>query len=149
MKLDDVQNLIDLMNKHGLTEIEIEEKGVRISIKKGMPAQVIQTVAPVQTSAKSEGLATAKETVSTETTSDYNEIKAPFVGTFYRAPSPDSEPYVTVGQKVDDDTVVCIIEAMKVMNEIKAEASGVITEIFVENAEPVEYAQPLFKIQKV
>jgi acetyl-CoA carboxylase biotin carboxyl carrier protein len=75
------------------------------------------------------------------------EIKSPMIGTFYRAPSPESAPYVEVGTEVNPDTVVCIIEAMKVMNEIKAEAKGVVTEVVVENAKPVEFGQPLFKIR--
>ena len=75
------------------------------------------------------------------------EIKSPMIGTFYRAPSPESAPYVEVGTEVNPETVVCIIEAMKVMNEIKAEAKGVITQVMVENAKPVEFGQPLFKIR--
>ncbi|PYJ06875.1 MAG: acetyl-CoA carboxylase, biotin carboxyl carrier protein, partial [Verrucomicrobia bacterium] len=75
------------------------------------------------------------------------EIKSPMIGTFYRAPSPEAAPYVEVGSEVNPDTVVCIIEAMKVMNEIKAEAKGVITQVMVENAKPVEFGQALFKIR--
>jgi len=75
------------------------------------------------------------------------EIKSPMIGTFYRAPSPESAPYVEVGTEVHPETVVCIIEAMKVMNEIKAEAKGVITQVLVENAKPVEFGQPLFKVR--
>ena len=75
------------------------------------------------------------------------DIKSPMIGTFYRAPSPEAAPYVEVGTEVNPDTVVCIIEAMKVMNEIKAEAKGVITQVIVENAKPVEFGQPLFKIR--
>lgn len=75
------------------------------------------------------------------------EVVSPMIGTFYRAPSPESEDYVAVGSEVNQDTVVCIIEAMKVMNEIKAEVKGVVTEILVDNAKPVEFGQPLFKIR--
>jgi acetyl-CoA carboxylase biotin carboxyl carrier protein len=75
------------------------------------------------------------------------EIKSPMIGTFYRAPSPESAPYIEVGVEVNAETVVCIIEAMKVMNEIKAEAKGVITQVLVENAKPVEFGQPLFKLR--
>ena len=75
------------------------------------------------------------------------EIKSPMIGTFYRSPSPEAGPYVEVGMEVNPETVVCIIEAMKVMNEIKAEARGVITQVLVENAKPVEFGQPLFKIR--
>ena len=75
------------------------------------------------------------------------EIKSPMIGTFYRAPSPEAQNYVEIGSEVNPDTVVCIIEAMKVMNEIKAEAKGVITQVLVENAKPVEFGQPLFKVR--
>ena len=75
------------------------------------------------------------------------EIKSPMIGTFYRSPSPESAPYIEVGAEVNPETVVCIIEAMKVMNEIKAEAKGIITQVMVENAKPVEFGQPLFKLR--
>ena len=75
------------------------------------------------------------------------EIKSPMIGTFYRAPSPEAAPYIEVGTEVSPDTVVCIIEAMKVMNEIKAEAKGIITQVMIENAKPVEFGQPLFKLR--
>jgi acetyl-CoA carboxylase biotin carboxyl carrier protein len=80
-------------------------------------------------------------------TSNDSEIKSPMIGTFYRSPSPESAPYVEVGTEVNPDTVVCIIEAMKVMNEIKAEVKGVVTQVLVENAKPVEFGQPLFKVR--
>jgi acetyl-CoA carboxylase biotin carboxyl carrier protein len=79
--------------------------------------------------------------------SNESEIKSPMIGTFYRAPSPESGPYVEVGTEVNAETVVCIIEAMKVMNEIKAEVKGVVTQVLVENAKPVEFGQPLFKVR--
>jgi acetyl-CoA carboxylase biotin carboxyl carrier protein len=75
------------------------------------------------------------------------EIKSPMIGTFYRSPSPEAGPYIEVGMEVNPETVVCIIEAMKVMNEIKAEARGIITQVLVENAKPVEFGQPMFKIR--
>ena len=95
----------------------------------GLPAVATATTAPVPP-------------VSTE-----KEIKSPMIGTFYRSPSPEAAPYVEVGTEVNPDSIVCIIEAMKVMNEIKAEQRGVITQILVDNAKPVEFGQPLFKIQ--
>lgn len=148
MKLDHVKNIIDLMNAHGLSEFEIEENGVRIALKKSVPdtpAPVVQTgPASVTPAAQAAGAALP----APEADPGMEEIKAPFVGTFYRAPAPDAEPYVTVGQEVGPDTVLCILEAMKVMNEIKAETKGIVREILVENAHAVQFGQPLFKIEK-
>ena len=149
MKLDDIKAIIDLMTENGLSEFEMEEDGVRISIKKGTGAPVIQT-APVVPLAH-QNTAAVSEPEDKEAVEDtrIEEIKAPFVGTFYRTPSPDAEPYVTVGQEVEADSVLCVIEAMKVMNEIKAETGGIIKEILVENAHPVQFGDTLFKIEKV
>jgi acetyl-CoA carboxylase biotin carboxyl carrier protein len=97
---------------------------------------------PVAIAASTVSTALAAPVVTNEV-----EIKSPMIGTFYRAPSPEAAPYTEVGTEVNVDTVVCIIEAMKVMNEIKAEAKGVITQILIENAKPVEFGQPLFKIR--
>ncbi|MFC1461447.1 acetyl-CoA carboxylase biotin carboxyl carrier protein [Verrucomicrobiota bacterium] len=150
MKLDNIKSIIDLMEENGLTEFEMEEDGVRISIKKGITPPVAQPgAAAVPPVAEGSGAATSEaETASADTDDACEEIKAPFVGTFYRSSSPDAEQYVSVGQQVEPDTVLCIIEAMKVMNEIKAEVGGVVREILVENAHPVQYGQPLFKIEK-
>jgi len=148
MELDGIKRIIELMNENGLNEFELEENGVRIMIKKGQTGQVIhavQAVAPVAASKPAEAAPAAPAAEQTNCV----EIKAPFVGTFYRAPSPEAEPYVTEGQEVTPETVLCIVEAMKVMNEIKAEIRGVVREILVENAHPVQYGQPLFKIEKI
>lgn len=149
MKLDDVKSIIDLMTENGLTEFEMEENGVRISIKKGMLAPVVQPGAAPPAAAGPGQAAVTPETVSADTDSGLEEVKAPFVGTFYRSSSPEADPYVAVGQEVEPDTVLCIIEAMKVMNEIKAEIHGIVREIMVENAHPVQYGQPLFRIVKL
>lgn len=153
MKLDDIKDIakaiIDLMAEHELTEFEMEKDGVRISIKKGA-APVIQTApgfSSVEQNPVQAETATAAEAAVDETR--FQEIKAPFVGTFYRAPTPESEQFVAVGQEVEPDTVLCIIEAMKVMNEIKAETTGIVREILVENAHAVQFGEPLFKIEKV
>src|SRR3989449_5526276 len=103
----------------------------------GMPPTAIGSTAAVSASTPPAGAVAGTEV----------DIKSPMIGTFYRAPSPESAPYVDVGSEVNPETVVCIIEAMKVMNEIKAEAKGVVTQILVENAKPVEFGQPLFKIR--
>lgn len=149
MQLDKVKEIIDLMTANGLAEFEMEENGVRLSIKKGGAVQVMQTVPTMAPSpAKTGPLAAPAPAGSVADDPRMTFVKAPFVGTFYRAPAPDAEPYVTVGQEVLPDTVLCIVEAMKVMNEIKAEIKGVVREIMVENAHAVQYNQPLFKIEK-
>lgn len=161
--LDDVKRLIELAKKNDLSVLEIEtKKGRRIRIEtnkadatpvvvsSGVPAEAIpapvqtapaQPVAPVQTTAPVQAPATAPATVATKT------IDAPMVGVFYQAPSPDAEPYVKVGQAVKKGQTVCIIEAMKLMNEIQAEEDGVIAEVLVKNGDIVEFGKPLFSIQ--
>jgi len=144
MKLDDIKEIIDLMAEHGLTEFEKEENGVRLSIKRGPVAPVVAYTAT--------SLPAAPVTAPAAPPPDdarFMTIKAPFVGTFYRAPAPDAEPYVKVGQEVGPEAVLCIVEAMKVMNEIKAEVRGVIREILVENVHAVQFGQPLFKVEKL
>lgn len=154
MEIKDIRKLIELMKENELTEFEMEDQGFRISLKRGsggtvtasttaVPLQPMPVPAPVPVSPPSPAEQPAKQ----EEAENLVPIKAPMVGTFYRAPSPEAEPYVTVGQEVDADTVVCIIEAMKVMNEIKAETRGVIRKILVENATPVEYGQALFLVE--
>ena len=153
MELEEVKRIIELMNENSLSEFELEENGVRISIKKGQNGAVIHTVQAVAPAvmAASPSAQPAAPAPSAPAAEQANcvEIKAPFVGTFYRAPSPESEPYVNEGQEVNADTVLCIVEAMKVMNEIKAEVHGVVRAIMVENAHAVQYGQPLFKIEKI
>ena len=151
--LKDIKAIIDLMKKNSIAEFELERQDFKIKLKRtvnGAP-QISQyeesqlvTYAPVQTLAVPQGAATAQ---ALPVPSTDGEIKSPMIGTFYRAPSPEAANYVEVGTEVNSDTVVCIIEAMKVMNEIKAEAKGVITETLMENAKPVEFGQPLFKIR--
>jgi acetyl-CoA carboxylase biotin carboxyl carrier protein len=156
MDLKDIKAIIDLMKKNSISEFELERQDFKIKLKRtnghgveeGQPAPVylpmpvaaaapaaVHPAAPTAASAQPGG-------ASTET-----EIKSPMVGTIYRAPSPEAANYVEVGTEVNPETVVCIIEAMKVMNEIKAETRGVITAILVDNAKPVEFGQPLFKIR--
>jgi acetyl-CoA carboxylase biotin carboxyl carrier protein len=149
--IKDIKAIIDLMRKNSVSEFELEKQDFKIRLKRGTngsgppvsyeDAQIVpyqQTVAlPGSTVAM-----TPPQLVINEV-----EIKSPMIGTFYRAPSPESGSYVEVGTEINPDTVVCIIEAMKVMNEIKAEAKGVITQVMVENAKPVEFGQPLFKIR--
>jgi len=152
--LKDIKAVIDLMKKNAITEFELEKQEFKIKLKRGgngghavqaydeQPTVLISgaPVAALSAPASTAGSAPAA-------TSNDADIKSPMIGTFYRAPSPESGNYVEVGAEVNPDTVVCIIEAMKVMNEIKAEVRGVITQVCLDNAKPVEFGQPLFKVR--
>jgi acetyl-CoA carboxylase biotin carboxyl carrier protein len=150
--LKDIKAIIDLMKKNSVTEFELEKQDFKIRLKRGTngggaavsyddPLAVTAAQAPPAIP-----VVVAAPQVPVPASNEL-EIKSPMIGTFYRAPSPEAAPYVEVGVEVSPETVVCIIEAMKVMNEIKAEARGVITQVMVENAKPVEFGQPLFKIR--
>jgi acetyl-CoA carboxylase biotin carboxyl carrier protein len=138
MDLTKVKELLHLMDANNLTEIEVEEDGVKVRLRKGRT--------PSETVVTTEGRQEIIETVSSGQAAPGNTVDAPMVGTFYRAPSPDAAPYVDVGDTVTADTVLCLIEAMKVMNEIKAGTAGVVTEVLAESGSPVEYGRPLFRI---
>jgi len=143
------------MRKNSISEFELEKgQDFKIRLKRG--GGMVGTAGdelPVAQYVPSPALAplpssgTSPAPASAAAPNNEVEIKSPMIGTFYRAPSPESAPYVEVGTEVNPDTVVCIIEAMKVMNEIKAEMRGVITSIQVDNAKPVEFGQPLFKVR--
>ena len=150
--LKDIKAIIDLMRKNAISEFELERQEFKIRLKRGVNgppaiayddavALVPATPAP-QLSAPGGAAGRAGEPAGGQA-----EIKSPMIGTFYRSPSPEANPYVDIGSEVGPETVVCIIEAMKVMNEIKAEVRGVITQILVDNAKPVEFGQPLYKIR--
>ena len=154
MDLKDIKAIIDLMKKNSISEFELERQDFKIRLKRGPNAGAIPVqydemstlAAPFPAAALSPGaLATTIQAPSGGVSE--LEIKSPMIGTFYRAPSPESAPYVDIGTEVNPEAVVCIIEAMKVMNEIKAEVKGVVTQVLVENAKPVEFGQPLFKIR--
>src|SRR5262245_26902360 len=139
------------MKKNSISEFELERADFKIRLKRGgnggPPAgfeDVVSGVIPAPASSATIGTPSPILPASSATEL---EIKSPMIGTFYRAPSPESAPYVDVGSEVNPETVACIIEAMKVMNEIKAEVKGVVTQVLVENAKPVEFGQPLFKIR--
>ena len=157
MELKDIKAIIDLMKKNSITEFELEEKDSKLRLKRGLSgvSAVSQgddatQIIPVQVASPALP-ATVVMTTSALTAPIVNsgeiDIKSPMIGTFYRSPSPESASYVEVGAEVNPDTVVSIIEAMKVMNEIKAEIKGVITQILVENGKPVEFGQPMFKVR--
>jgi acetyl-CoA carboxylase biotin carboxyl carrier protein len=155
--LKDIKAIIDLMRKNDLSVFELEKDGFKLKLQKGPQGHPILT-API---AIAPGLAGAVPAPSPSTGSEtgaggseqaaagepLKDITSPMVGTFYRSSSPESAPFVDIGATVNEDSVVCIIEAMKVMNEIKAETSGLIAEILVENGKPVQFGQALFRVR--
>jgi acetyl-CoA carboxylase biotin carboxyl carrier protein len=150
MNIKEIKEMINLMNENGLVEFEVEKEGMRIRLKKtsagleGLNGPILierQGMAPAGTPAQIAPEAQDKNLVKTV------EIKSPMVGTFYRAPNPEAPAYAEVGQIIEPGQVICVIEAMKLMNEIKSEIRGKILEILVDNAEPVEFGQPLFLIE--
>ena len=146
-----VKDLIKLMSDHGLTEIELTEDKAKIHLKRDLAPVGVQMVAtPAVPSVAAPAVLPSQPQASAavvEPDENLTPIKSPMVGTFYTAANPDSEPFVKVGTAVEKDTVVCIIEAMKVFNEIRAEVSGVITRISAQNGQSVEYNQPLFMVK--
>jgi acetyl-CoA carboxylase biotin carboxyl carrier protein len=142
--LKDIKAIIDLMKKNDLSVFEMEKDGFRLKLQKGLADQPFITTSAAPPAANSPPAAAAPAT--TENVS-HKDIVSPMVGTFYRAGSPDASPFVDVGSQVTEETVVCIIEAMKVMNEIKAEVSGVIAEVVAENTKPVQFGQVLFRVR--
>jgi acetyl-CoA carboxylase biotin carboxyl carrier protein len=148
--LKEIKAIIDLMKKHGLSVFEIEKEGFRIKLEKGPSVQATAAMPPpvaTEPKAASSAPEAAPPGLKAIESVPLREIVSPMVGTFYRSASPDSAPFVDVGKSVTEDTVVCIIEAMKVMNEIKAETSGIIAEVLAENGKPVQFGQVLFKIR--
>ncbi len=142
--LKDIKAIIDLMKENDLSTFEMEKDGFRLKMQKGLGDQpIVVSAAP----AVGNGPAAAAPPAPAAEGSNLKDITSPMVGTFYRASSPEAAAFVDVGTKVNEDTVVCIIEAMKVMNEIKAETSGVITEVVAENSKPVQFGQVLFKVR--
>ena len=161
--LNYIKKLIKLLDGSGVTELEIEEEGIKVRLAKNKvpePQQIISYTPPVQNIIPSIPQQAPAETLQTlseakpevkpaAVSANVVEVRSPIVGTFYRAPSPNADPYVQVGQNVAKGTVLCIIEAMKLMNEIECETEGKIVKILVENVQPVEYDQVLFLIETV
>ncbi len=152
MELKDIKAVIDLMRKNDLSVFEMEKDGFRLKLQKGSDQPVYSAAAPMQlapapaaTPASAAGEAPAA--AAAEKGGALKDVVSPMVGTFYRASSPETPPFVDVGKEVSEETVVCIIEAMKVMNEIKAETKGVIAEIVAENGKPVQFGQVLFRVK--
>lgn len=165
MKAKEIQELIDFISKSGLDEVNIETEEFKIKVKKNTipKTQIIETsqaIAPVQTTVSTPGSVTQKPAEDTpaeggeKSSKGGNEkdesnlvtIKSPMIGTFYRSSNPDTPPFVSIGDTISTGQTVCIVEAMKLFNEIEAEISGTVVKVLVENASPVEYDQPLFLV---
>jgi acetyl-CoA carboxylase biotin carboxyl carrier protein len=147
LELKDIKAVIDLMRKNDLSVFEMEKDGFRLKLQKGsgdMPVFTQAAAPPPATAALASAPAAGG---AAEKSSALKDIVSPMVGTFYRANSPDSPSFVDIGKEVSEESVVCIIEAMKVMNEIKAETKGVIAEIVAENGKPVQFGQVLFRVK--
>lgn len=156
MEIEEIKAIVELMSKHNLSEFKVEAENMRLSLKRGangiagMPAQIVQPPVTAIQSSPFTATGVSQESSKTVSTQELhpsekkNTIDAPIVGTFYVAPGPEAQPFVKVGDKVTPDSIVCIIEAMKVMNEVKAEKAGIIKEILVKNSQSVEYGCPLF-----
>ena len=146
MNIKEIKEMIQLMNENSLTELELEKDGLKIRLKKNasgvIEPSVIQEASPT---ALAKAAVEPKEAPKAPTPKTY--IKSPMVGTFYASPAPDAAPFVQVGSEVQVGQVICIIEAMKLMNEIKAEVRGKISEILLNNGDPVEFGQPLFSLE--
>ena len=159
MKAKEIRELIDFISNSGLDEVNIETQEFKISVKKNkpavqavtdpalvapvapQPAEMVQSAVPAAPVASQEGVSSTPEK-----NNNYVEIKSPMIGTFYNTPSPDADPFIKVGDSVKVGQTVCIVEAMKLFNEIESEYSGKVVEILVENASPVEFDQPLFLV---
>jgi len=157
MDLDLIKKLIKVVEKSEITDFTVEEGELKISISKKQPETSFVSMPQVQTPVAPPAPAqipqtresTPVQTTSADTGDDDNlhEVNSPIVGTFYRAPSPDADPFVKVGDKVSVGTTLCIVEAMKLMNEIESDVNGTIVKILIDNATPVEYNQPMFLIK--
>lgn len=148
MNLKEIREMINLMNENDLTEIEVEREGTKIKLRKGS-SEVFEPVGKSPARYQVETQLSPPDSSENEQAINANrkEIKSPMVGTFYRAPSPEASPFVEVGDVVEVGQVVCIVEAMKLMNEIKSEVKGKVVDIPVDNAQPVEFSQTLFTVE--
>ena len=149
LNMDELRDLANLVIEHGFTDFEFENENIRVRLSKTTgapvtaPATVSSAPAPITAAA-----APAPPVETADPDADLYKITSPIVGTFYRSPGPDKNAYVSEGSNVSPETTVCIVEAMKLMNEIQAEVSGKVVKVYVENGQPVEYGQPLFGIKK-
>ena len=156
LNMGELRELAELVNEHGFTDFEFENENIRVRLSKTPAVQYVQPAAqapaayaaPVAGTAPATSPEASAAAPAAEAEEELHKITSPIVGTFYRAAGPDKDPYVKEGSKVSADSIVCIVEAMKLMNEIEAEVSGEVVKIYVENGQPVEYGQPLFGIRK-
>ncbi len=147
MNIKEIKELMEAFAKNGLTKLEISQGDFNIKLKKeAAEVKVIQNVEPIVTQTNTQP-AVNEQQVESEGDENLIFITSPIIGTFYRAPSPDADPYVEVGTRVKKGDILCIVEAMKIMNEIESEYDGVIVKIFPKNAEAVEYGQKLFALK--
>ena len=152
MDLDLIKKLVKIVDSSGVTDLELEENGLKIKIVKKIRSQQVITqtqipVAPAQPVIQPAAETTKQKSEAEAIATNLHEIRSPIVGTFYRAPAPDADSYVQVGSDVSAGSVLCIVEAMKLMNEIESDVSGKVVKILVESGKPVEYNQPLFLIE--
>ncbi|MCK4850948.1 MAG: acetyl-CoA carboxylase biotin carboxyl carrier protein [Phycisphaerae bacterium] len=153
MDVKEIKKLIDLMVKNDLRELEIRDGDCRVSLKRGpgegVPTVTLGQVQPVSLAAvqPTKGNSPAEQAEASAVGEELKSIVSPMVGTFYQAASPESEPFVQVGDAVTADTVICVVEAMKVMNEIKAGLAGTVEKVLVSNGEAVEFGQPMFQVR--
>jgi acetyl-CoA carboxylase biotin carboxyl carrier protein len=153
LELKDIKAIIDLMRKNDLSVFEMEKNGFRLKLQKGAGEQTVliappvAQIAPVASTTPVTPSAEAVPSPKQKESKPLKDILSPMVGTFYRAGAPESPSFVDVGSEVGEESVVCIIEAMKVMNEIKAETKGVIAEVVAENGKPVQFGQVLFRVR--
>ena len=154
MNLKEIEKIIEMMNENNILEFSLEKEGIKICLKKEgtaplAPQTFVHQQIPSyhQVPQHSEAPAASSAPVVSEPEGKFEYVCSPIVGTYYQSPAPDADPFVRTGQAIEPDQVVCIIEAMKVMNEIKSDFAGVLEEILVENGDPVEFGQKIFKIK--
>jgi acetyl-CoA carboxylase biotin carboxyl carrier protein len=144
----EIRRLAELLRDYGLSEVEVEREGVRVRLRREPAPMAAAHAFPSAPAPASPAVATTPATAAAGTSEAHLlTIEAPMVGTFYRAPSPDAQPFVRDGDRVKKGQVVCIIEAMKLMNEIESKVAGRVVKVLVENTQPVEYGQPLFLLE--
>lgn len=157
MNIKEIKEILNLMREHGLSEIELEKEGIKLKLKKQVSGQIVTeayhpapaVMIPSASEAKLSARSAAPEKAETAQPADGTIlVRSPMVGTFYSAPAPDQPAYVTAGQTIKEGDVLCIIEAMKLMNEIKSDVSGVVEQVLVKNGDALEFDQPLFRIRK-
>lgn len=146
--MDELQALAALVNEHGFTDFEFENENIRVRLSKQAAGAIVQAPAVAAAPVNAAPAAEKPAEPAADADAGLHKITSPIVGTFYRSPGPDKDPYVSEGSNVGPETTVCIVEAMKLMNEIQAEVSGEIVKIYVENGQPVEFGQALFGVKK-